>query len=216
MSILNAWVEREQAWVGVDTGLFGPAGEALGDVGKMVPLVHINAVLAFRGQYAVFAMIHSLVVWQTSTFDALIGEMPGILKDSVSRTADALKGVAHAPAADSLPLLNLVLVGWSPRRGRMMGYQYEHQADRGTWLASELSVGNGFFGPADDAFMDQLECDAIGGSVEEKMLEVARRQMILARERHPVRSTGGRLILAKLDRVGMVIRDVATLTAIGV
>jgi hypothetical protein len=213
MSILNAWVERERAWVGVDSDLFAADGERLGSISKMVPLVHANAVLAFRGQYAVFAMIHSMIVWQPVGFDDLLKLMPGLLKSAVEQTETAITGMPGAPPVASLPMLDLVLVGFSRRQARMVGFFYSYVREKVEFVGAEIPLDTGFFAPGDEAFLAEITAARLPGTIEEKMIATAKRQMVFARDRHPVAATGGRFFVAHLARGAMMITDAADLGA---
>lgn len=212
MSILNVWLEQQTALVGVDSHVFSGDGELVGSTSKMVPLAHLSAALGFRGQFLVFIHLNPAVACHVLDFEALIEQMPALLLQAVTQAGALAQSVSGAPTLSELRGLDAVLVGYSAAKGRMVGYRYMLDEASGTYRAEEIPVEHGFFAPADAEFLDKLEDDVRGLTTEQKLIELAHRQMALARERHPVASTGGHLYLAHVKDGALSIRRACELS----
>lgn len=210
MSVLNAWLSRGRGLLGVDTEVFAPDGQSIGHTSKMIPLVHMNAAFGFRGQFAVLAVLHSLVVWRPIGFDALVDELPELLAESVRMATGALAQAFAAPGLQApLNLLDLVLIGYSRRSGDVAAHSYSWDQAREKFIGTEIFAEQGFFAPATDYWLDyNMPTSPV---TSEKLADMAQRQMELVREKHPVPAAGGEFVVAHIDRRGMVIRSVATL-----
>lgn len=122
MSIVNAFVMRDVALIGVDTESRFPDGST-GEACKVLFLHHLSAAVAFRGIDVVLAVATAHIQSFAGGFDELAEAMPEIIKQSVALARDKavnLFGVKAEYAETS----NFVLVGFSHAGNRMMGHAF--------------------------------------------------------------------------------------------
>lgn len=202
MTILNCWITPERALIGTDTEMAVPCGAApegkRAQCTKLLPLVHLNAVLACRGEAIFFKAVFDAINLSggddlDAVFDAMAGALPGLL----SATRDGLRmgGVTHATIPDSQ---TIVLVGWSPRAGRIVGVEWTQETSARGFVADDINPH--YIAPWNrsiEPFADP--------TTPETMMQLARKQVRLMRERAPGAAAGGKLILAELTRDAMTI-----------
>jgi hypothetical protein len=199
MTILNAWVGEDKALVGVDTEMLGPDG-ARHSVSKLLPLPHMNAVVACRGPNLMLSMAMTLCHASTADFDVIAAAMPGILHVAHGMM---LKAVNESPVLWSgdprqLDGVTIVFVGWSPSRRRMVGFEYEQETPAVGFVAGELS-------PLHSAPWDPTLPQDPDLSTRQGMAEYAKLQTDLLHRETPGASAGGRFIVAELSRFAMVM-----------
>lgn len=210
MSLLNVWVEHERALVGVDTHAMhlGPNGQPLVvngfpagarfETSKMIPLVHLNAVLAVRGTAAL--LVHVFMhcnLKPRQGLDEIFRDLPLILDQSFPE----LKRVPGAVAAGQ----EVLLVGWSRQAGRMRALMLKQEPTRDAFVPNE--VEELWIGPWDD----DVQGAPVDPSDDRSMAELMQAQRRDARERFPELPIGGRALIADLSRDGMSFREVADL-----
>ena len=149
MSIIAVFVNDDCALVGVDTATFTPSGDAA-ELSKLVPLVHMGAVIAYRGCALFLETFFGMCHMQGGDFDALIDRMPAILTEtSRAFTFNARQmGVTDPTLLESH---NVVLVGWSARAGRICCLGYEQKPAAKEFVGQEYSAW--YFAPGSPTIM---------------------------------------------------------------
>lgn len=188
MSILNILVEREHALIGVDTEAVGPDGTRI-QVSKVLPLIHLNCVLAGRGNiFPILLGLSMLSQRKDFDFDSFVDGIPGLL------ASFELKESRQA----------IAVVCFSPRQNRMVGRVWDRQNLANGFVAQDI---DGYYnGPFDSSFGDMANFDSPAG-----MIPLARAQKKLIEEKEPSAAVGGRLIAVEITRRGIWIEPVCTL-----
>jgi|GEM_PF-5899358 len=194
MSILNVWVSKTKALIGVDTdGVLG--GTEHVEFSKLIPLVHANVVFASRGDREFLVELFSAFARNPIpvTFDVIEQHLTTVVAGIVVRW----RGLGYI--AD----YQFAIVGWSEVRGRM----------HAIWA-------NGNTGD-DGIDLDDVECrlapwhDSLGRAPvtdsQEAMVAAAQGQAAWIRSQ-PGAAGGGRLIVAELTCDEMQIRSACNLT----
>lgn len=208
MSILNAFVSPNCGLIGVDTECSLLDG-GYGEVSKLIPLVHMNAVVAFRGSVVFILNAATVCIGAGLGFDELAENMPELLK----RAADgSVKNAAILSVTEEyLGCAEVVLVGFSPKMGRIVGHFFKREtlttgfvttSDFGCYVAPHWG-GN------------ELSCQQLG-ILENKagMETLALTQSRLVREREPAgAAAGGRFVVAEIRRSDMTIESVCDFPA---
>lgn len=206
MSLLNIYVHPSSpsyALVGVDTeGLDVQSGKRY-QVGKMLPIVHLNAVLAVRGAAYVLGPIANALLLAPAPFDELLERAGEVFQSAVVAIDDyfAKQGWPSLPDSDQ----EIALVGWSTSRRRFVGRVWQSETR--------------------DRRFDPIDFDSayiIGGADEQlrsiktptnpiAMGELAKVQCRRVRELEPGVAVGGRFIVAWLREDHMKIETVCNL-----
>lgn len=201
MTIMNAFVTRDVALIGVDTEARFPDGSS-GEVSKVLYLPHLSAVMVFRGadvaRAVAIAQIHPFV----GGFDELAEAMPEIVKQSVAVSRD--KALQFGVKVEDAETCNFVLVGFSQTDQRMMGHCFVTAPGSPT-----VEVTRDFphvFAPFwswDDITRLNIQFDKAG------MQALALEQCRLARERGPSDfPAGGRLFISEIRQGSITIEEV--------
>jgi len=186
MSLLNFWASPQEAVIAVDTVGMAADGSPL-PASKLLPIPHLNAVIAIRGQLVLLAW---LSVRANSagfaTFDDLLDAMPGML-------AEAGAAIDHnlSVLAGSMEGHELLVAGWSDRQGRMIGRQYVKRGDMTASIERDVDHHISPWHPS----MDGLPTAPHG------IEQLARGQVIFMRGLGA--HCGGRLTVAHLSREGL-------------
>lgn len=197
MTILNVWVERERALMAVDTEIVMPWGQRH-QCAKMIPLIHLNAMIAARGHLVFFAYLFKALHCEAlSDFDALLDRMPRMLPLA---DEDARKAVRQLGVTDTGFLDNQTIVacGWSAKAGRMFAREWS-QDDLARGFISE-HVEPFFVSPWDPS-IDHIP----DPTTHAAMAVLAQAQCKLMREKAPDAAAGGKLIVAEINQRGMQI-----------
>lgn len=204
MSILDVWITPESALVGVDTETFAPDGTAA-SISKMIPLPHMNAVLACRGHVLFFQAIFGACHASGGNFDALLDKMPELLRGAFSM---AMESAPLLGMEDTSPLDNqtIVLVGWSLRQGRMIGREYVQESREIGFMVDGIT-------PYHLAPWDQSLSRLPDPKTPADMGELAKAQTQLLHDKAPGAAAGGRFLIAEISRQGMKIEGVCDLPA---
>ena len=201
MSIVNAWVGPENAWVGVDTGATHVDGVTR-EASKMVPLVHLPAVIAGRGCAAFLPAVVCNSMLKLLEFDELAAAMPEILRETFD---DICK--ANTDAGKDLPAdfdkETIVLVGWSRRRQKMLAFEYVQQNRESGFLSR--SIGPYYFSPWIAGRPGPLFRHPLDSA---SMIELAESQICLIDEHAPDAAGGGRYLVAYFDKQRMSIETI--------
>lgn len=207
MSLLNAWIHPEYALIGVDSDAVSPALGARAEVSKLVSFApHMPAVIAGRGVFGFLPPVVMGAMMHSDNFDRLVEKMPDILRASFAQLADWQKAkIVH----ESAPIEGetIVLVGWSQREGRIIGHEWVQTSAAEGFIADTLRPHH--IAPWNQS-LDHLAKDV---RVPSDMESLARAQVALMREHAPQEATGGKLILARLERDRVTIRQHCDLDA---
>lgn len=202
MSILNCWIEPERALVGVDTEVIGADGKFYA-CSKMIPLPHVGAVLGARGGLLFFSTLVAACNVQGFEFDALADMMPDLCRNSLKGAKEGLSAAGRGPIEGNDEHL-VVLVGWSPRLGRMVGYDFDKTVEATEFIAGRIE-------PSLAAPWDR----SLGAFHEIRtpwqMATLAQAQCSLMNTLTPYAAGGGRFIVAEIERESMKIWPVADL-----
>ncbi len=194
MTILNVVASPSRVLVAVDTIIAAPNGVRC-EQSKMVPLLHLNAVIAMRGHTLLLHNIYSGCFGLFGDLDSLLRDMPARLQHCYER----------APAADletpggEFMSEQVVVAGWSPARAQMVAMDYLLDRPGGQfYLRKEidswcLAPKEGFAKPT--AFW-------LG---EEDLHTIAIAQANHALSVNPEGGFGGRLLVADLTRDSLAI-----------
>lgn len=189
MSICNASIGPRTALVAVDTrSLNSRHGEA--ETSKLMVLPHLAAVFAGRGVVEAITVLASRLATLPLDYDRAGELVPALARECCA----ALDPMTGADAGQWF-----ALVGWSPRHGRLVGWQFH----RATGFAQAPMRGGGVLAPALPGWGDSPP------AIEDQatMIAVARAQVAYGRsfesERgSAARAFGGRLLIAEIDARG--------------
>jgi hypothetical protein len=208
MSIINAFIRPDCGIVCADTEA-GPDGGPYSNVSKLVPLPHLNAVVAFRGSLAFAAAAISGLFCLTCDFDELAAQMPALLKAAAEHAVAMIP--RYAPELSSqadrerVGTGEAVIVGFSPSRSRIVGYGFRRNTLAEDFAGGETNylVAPGWHDVDFDVQNLKLTAD------KESMKKLALTQLRLVRERELAGvAAGGRLIYAEVRCGAMIIETV--------
>ena len=191
MSVLNIWIEPDHALIGVDTQAADVSGK-VGHVGKLVPLVHLGAVMAFRGAVIFGVSVFSGVNIAGAKFDELIDGMPLLLPGMLNETR-RLVAATGAESLDRLDRQEIALVGWSDRAKRIVGRVWTQQDPRAGFVAAEIS-------PYDIAVWDPSFKQLEDPRTPEAMVRLIQAQCRLLHRVEPELYAGGRAVIARVSK----------------
>jgi len=182
MSLLNAWIAPDAAVVAVDTVGQAADGSPL-PASKLLPIPHLGAVIAIRGQ---LALLTWLAVRANSagfaTFNNLLNTIPNMLaKAAIDGQLNVLAG--------SMEKHTLLVAGWSDRQGRMIGRQLVKRGDMTASIERDV-----------DRHISPWHASMEGLPIEPGGLEqLARGQALFMRTAFDAHC-GGKLTIARLTR----------------
>ena len=187
MSLLNAWVTPSDVLVCVDTDGAAPGGSRI-VTSKLLPIPHLAAAIALRGQAALLAglLLRSL---SFSSYDDLVDEMPALLVEVAGSlpseliAADGVAGQGH----------EVLVAGYSPRRERMHGRMFIDRDGR----QAERDVEDYFLSPWDKAWRVPPRRDNVQ--------QIAAKQVEWMRSSFANAACGGSLIMCRLMQGGLVV-----------
>jgi hypothetical protein len=214
MSLLNVWMEPHRALVGVDTHAMhlGPRGEPLlvrglppgrFETSKMIPIVHLNAVMAVRGSAVLIAgayILCNMEPWQG--LDQLFDNFPTI----VAKNFAQLEHVSRQQGQKANPEQEVMLIGWSKRAGKMRCLMLKQETEGAGFVPHQIDEL--WLGPWDD---DAQGAPPVDPSDDRSMAELMQAQRLDARQRFPNLPVGGRALVAELSRDQLSFREVANL-----
>lgn len=201
MSIVAVFVDDDRALVGVDTEVFGPDG-APASISKMVPMVHMNAVLAYRGTAMFLEMLFGACHRQGGTFDSLADQLPEILGALSVEFAAVAAHLGYRGA--QIEAHNLVFVGWSDAQKRMVCWGFDQSTQADGFQRAEY---RNWYGAPGIRSRITLPLDRDIAALK----LVASAQVQLMHEAAPGEPAGGRLIVAQLTETHMTIGAVCDL-----
>lgn len=198
MSLLNVWIERDRALVGVDTAGRDAGGRSW-RMAKMAPLVNLNAVLAFRGSSAFAAVIVGNCMLFGQDLETLMEVLPPLFPAALNEArAQSAREQASEACRQSLELQEVVLVGWSNAHRRMRGRRWTRRDVAGEFVQAGI-----------DREYIAVWHDSLAGLADPKtpaeMAALASAQCRLIWEKEPTVAAGGEFIVAQLAPRGMLI-----------
>ena len=129
MSIVNVWVDQHAAAVAVDTrGESVEQGVVFDGVCKLIPLPHIQSVLAFRGCVAFgVAAVGTIMCSLFSDFDVAVENMPHVVAGA-RRILSQNFPPASAVGSQLEQRQEIYLAGWSPREETCAAWRWSGRA----------------------------------------------------------------------------------------
>lgn len=197
MSLIHVRLEEECAYVCVDTLMLDVGGEKLFEGSKMIPLVAANVVFALRGDGA-------FLTW---VFDHYSTELKSIDYDTIAE--DFLENVRtlfkkyaikqYSAGFRGIPdmAMDVHLVGWSKLAGKPAGLSI---AIKGSSFKPR-PMTSGVVAPPISASMQGV----VLKGMNDLFMHYARHQV--AENQGPKMPIGGRLLMAKLTKEEISIRD---------
>lgn len=183
MSLLNAWITRTEAIVAVDTDGVDLDGKRM-PTSKLLTIPHLNAVLGLRGQAAFLSFVFLRCLSSSfESFDEMNDALPLILEE-----ADSLPD--WSIAKDCRIGNEMLAVGWSDRRSRMLGRQFVKRDGMTEFSATDAD----FHVSPWHSSMSHIQPTA--AAVE----RIAREQVRWMRETYPGAACGGKLIVCNINK----------------
>jgi hypothetical protein len=207
LTIINAFIAHDHALVGVDSECRGDDGK-IHPVAKMLPIVHMNAVLAVAGNLLYANKLMSTIHLLSADFDELLADMPKLLRAALAmtKTQGDLSGVKFQkdPAGETV-----VVAGFSPKAGRVIGRYWHDFRER------EINpcIVHPSFDNLDPALFARLDALPRPDSMQ-AMARMAQEQAAIYREnreRMPRFHAGGQFIIAGITPGGLAITPVCEL-----
>lgn len=201
MTILDAFVARDHALVVADTAATIPdPAPRTANVTKLLALPHARAVLSGRGSLLFIVSAYSgFCLCGAETVDEMAETMPALLP--AIHAAAATQAAKAQLEVKNFERQSLLLVGWSPRRQRAVGWSYV-QTDAETGFVAE-EVEEFYLGPWESELGPAPEPRTLP-----QLIDTAERQRAWIRRQHPDTAAGGELIAAHVDREGVTLRAV--------
>lgn len=196
MSILNVMIQPTRALVAVDTRWSAPSG-ASGETCKMRYLCHMNALLAGRGTYDLLGIAEGQCAF-AGDFDAAADVLPAALPKFIEQIRTVRASIGLDSFADLIGGQEIVLVGWSARKGRMLGMNFVKAPGQPNFT-SETIDDDWIIGPGG------LPEDMPDPNSASRMQALAHKQMQIVRAKGLEAQFGGRLIVAELTRRGLTV-----------
>ena len=198
MSILNVWLACDHALVGVDTDSVDIAGNHY-DCSKLLPIVHLNAVLAGRGSLALLGCAFvQMLVSGGEDFDVVAGRLPEYATNAFLGTIGGpLRSLSESAyqAGDEI-----VLVGWSPRFGRPRSVEVSRAPGASSFVFEETELQ--YVSPWKDSIDYATKASDVW-----QMRRLAGAQVSLLRRTDPEAAAGGRLVVAEIRKNGLSISN---------
>jgi hypothetical protein len=208
MTILNVVFDRrsQSALVGVDT--LGAAHDGSHyHCAKLMPFVHIPAVVALRGNSAFLSIVTCTITWTLwRDLDDLLELMPRYLADGYKQLI-VVQQAGHIPASLALEEQTIVVVGWSERQQKIIARKWTQKTAAEGFIADDAAPYH--IAPY-DASIDYVTNNV---RTPADMERLARAQVALLNERFPGSGTGGKLVVARLERGSLSIRHQCDLDA---
>lgn len=191
MSLLNCWPDA--GVLCVDTDSVDSEGTRH-TVSKMAPIPHANAVLGFRGDFALFA--------------SLVGGLLAAPAGNVDDLADVVLAVApiiYSTAARNLDLgarQEILCVGWSPRLERITCMLIEQETRAAGFAKYDWSDRSArpYITPWSREF-ENIE------PTPQNIQVLTAKQVALMHAAYPKAACGGRLLVATVTKQDITIRS---------
>lgn len=203
MSILNVWLERDLALVGVDTEAMSHTGGMV-QGSKMLPVPHLNAVLAGRGTSVLLVSVFAqLVIRDCGGFDDLADRLPSMVEKAFKGTIGGFP-LRYIHRAAYLRGHEIVLVGYSPKQKRMRAVEVVRQAGAKAFTVEETE--REYVTPWHESIASAPSPANLGA-----IAKLAMAQVNLIKRTYPAAPAGGRLLVAEIFETRMVVRTVCEL-----
>jgi hypothetical protein len=163
---------------------------------KVLPMVHLPAIITFSGRLHIFASLAGLFLAGGTDLDRMLshaGKIP-VLIDEVLKMAPP----------DTDPECEILIAGWSASRGRMLGMSYSNYQDAGF---SEFEVRRDYICPGYEELRHFLPEKATA----DDLLRLAREQIRITHQTTPRRIPAGPFMVAEITRERVTIETVAEL-----
>jgi hypothetical protein len=218
VSILNVNVEAHRVLIAVDTAsAYFPtpgdasarAGAVLAEASKLIPLVHINAVLAARGDVAMLNYALLLLGDRPLRgFDHLQEVMPSVLDRclEIRKAAYAQVGIAALGGR-----VEVCVAGWSGKTGRMVVTLWACSSTDGPFEVEAFE--SEYLQPW--CWNDDPDTDPPFPTSPESLRVIAEDQCKWARRWHPGSPIGGSLVIADVRRDTISIERQALVQHLG-
>lgn len=205
------WVEPNRILIGVDSAamfqsvggrpkaVYGaPAGTRF-ECSKMLPIVHLNAILAGRGSgWLLPHLVASSYRRPWADLDQLFDNMPRLLAASRFKTLIPLIHPRH----------EILLAGWSKRSNRMRAVMYVQQRRLVGFVPNE--VEEIWIGP----WEDDVQGAPVDPDSRQTMGELMRAQVADARVRFSNMAVGGRALIAEISTGQVRIEELCRLDGV--
>lgn len=167
------------------------------ETSKLFYLPHLGILIACRGDAGFMMSLHSFLYSEQGDADRVADAMPMIAARALANFSMVMRHGGKEPAADHH---EIVVVFWSPRAGRMVGLSVRNDDPAlgvafASWDIGTCHQGV-YIGPWDDSVQKlHPRPDSI-----EAMRRLALDQVLFMKERLPVFTPGGTLIVAECER----------------
>lgn len=181
----------------------------------MIPMVHLNAVLAIRGNWMFLQALHFSCASFSIGFDELLEKMPSLLPGALRSTHEGLTSISERSTEVGVALERLrplgkqtaLLAGWSVDRCRMIVRTYTLDDPGGEFVSEDWDTN--YLAPWDSSLPEiPLPPDP------QQIGRLANAQIQLLRSKAPGAAGGGLLICATIGRYGMTISPICGLPAV--
>jgi hypothetical protein len=207
MSLLNVYIAPpgpgSYALVGVDTESMSLDSGRRFQTSKLMPIVHMNAVLAFRGAAMIQGAIATVIMSGGWTVDEWLAH-DGQAFQSVIGGMDRLAELQKSPPMTT-EAQEIALVGWSPQRNRFAGRVWKRETYSAGFVP--IDVETALILAGDDEVIGRVRVPTNPVA----MGELAKVQCRRLRELEPGITAGGRFIVAWLREDHMRIETVCDL-----
>lgn len=208
MSLLNIYLHPgpdPYALVGVDTESLHVESGRRAETSKLVPIVHLNAVLAFRGAAAAQGAIATAVMGAPLDLESWLEHL-GECSQGVLARMDDLSDKQRQPRM-TVEDQEIALVGWSPTQRRFVGRVWKREKYEEGFRAIDFNTA--YIIGGDDEQLRSIKTPTNPYA----MGELAKLQCRRTRELEPGVAVGGRFIVAWLREDHMRIEAVCQLPA---
>lgn len=204
MSILNVWMERDCALIGTDSECMDSSG-TIDQVSKILPLVHIHAVISGVGQHLFFNQLWAGCHCVGGDFDGLIEKLPKILPVVYGSMLQAAKAYGIVFRGD-YEKQTAVICGWSEQYQRMRCYSYTQLTEASGFSATEILPEHGWLQPA-----HPRQSTLPSPCTPEAMKRHACEQVSFIKRSGSGVHAGGKFILARIERDRLTIDSICNL-----
>jgi hypothetical protein len=205
MSLLNVVLQRQEAYVAVDTRFLSLSGSGFFEGTKMLILPHANVVFASRGERTFLHWVFNwfLMTLETFDFDGIERVLPQVLQAQFEIYAEKCK--ADAIESKHYAEIELVVVGWSQSEQHMICLTVLRKLGDDQFSVNRMKTGH--IAPA---FTEDLSSITVASQAG-YMSAVARAQTRQAKRDSPGQPVGGRLLMATVTKDKVTVETIARL-----
>lgn len=196
MSICNVWTYQDFAIVATDT-----KGTSGFEFSKMLTLPHAGVILAFRGQRVSFLIAFGQIFASKQELKSFDDIVP-LLSEVTATAGGKVEASPEAKAEAAGSTVQVVVVGWSDRLGRMAAAEAIHEPDKDVVFTPPEELGSAVDPIAAEELEDAWHLPQRTEPTEfpAALLELASRQVAFGRKGWPQHGFGGDLLFATLER----------------